>query len=193
MFLTFHLSTFSLNSLNKLAKKACHGQNSEIRKQYNRMRNQVKKLVDKERKEFERNISRDAKKKPKVIWNYIKAKSKTRVTIEDLHVDPTDSASPRVKDDGLKANILSDFFASVFSREANTQIPEVTPTTVEIPMPRLEITTEAIRKILSELRTDKSPGMDSVHPAFLKNLSEEMAHPLKLIFEQSLASGKEGR
>lgn len=175
---------------NKLAKKACHGQNPEIRKKYNRIRNKVKKLVERERKDFEKSISRDAKKKPKVIWNYIKSKSKTKVTIENLHIDPLDPASPKVKDATLKANILSEFFASVFCNEDDSSIPDVMPTEIEFPMPRLEITEEGITAILKDLKSDKSPGLDKVHPAFLKNLCVELAVPLKLIFDQSLTSGE---
>jgi len=39
------------------------------------------------------------------------------------------------------------------------------------------------------LKVDKSPGYDNIHPRALKEMKEVVLHPLKVIFEKSLASG----
>ncbi|KAK3086726.1 hypothetical protein FSP39_022531 [Pinctada imbricata] len=40
--------------------------------------------------------------------------------------------------------------------------------------------------MLGKLRQDKSPGLDCLHPMFLKELSKEIAIPLQIIFNKSL-------
>ena len=56
---------------NTLSRKAISTKDPEIRKQYNRTRNQVKKLTRRLRKEFENDISKRAKSNPKLVWQYI--------------------------------------------------------------------------------------------------------------------------
>jgi hypothetical protein len=47
------------------------------------------------------------KENPKVIWKYIKSKSKTRDGISDLHMNPADTKSPKTDIDEEKAKILA--------------------------------------------------------------------------------------
>jgi hypothetical protein len=63
----------------------------EIGKKYNRVRNQVKSHVNKPEKKYEKDLVQRAKENPKVIWKYIKSKSKTRDGISDLHMNPADT------------------------------------------------------------------------------------------------------
>ena len=57
-------------------------------------------------------------------------------------------------------------------------------------MPTLSITEDDIRKLLENLKIDKSPGLDELHPRLLKELSSSLAIPLKLIFDSSLDAKK---
>jgi hypothetical protein len=60
---------------NSLSKKVVNtSRDTDIRKQYNRVRNRVKKEVDKMRKKFELELSEKAKTNSKAIWSYIKSK-----------------------------------------------------------------------------------------------------------------------
>ena len=69
------------------------------------------------KKKLEKGLSENAKKTPKAIWSYIKSKSKTREGIGDLHTNPEDTNSEKTEDNKEKANILSDYFANVFTNE----------------------------------------------------------------------------
>jgi len=42
---------------------------------------------------------------------------------------------------------------------------------------------------LQELKTDKSPGPDGLHPMLLKSCADELCHPLSLIFQKSYDTG----
>jgi hypothetical protein len=63
---------------NSLSRRAIRTKDPEDRKAYNIVRNQVKKMTRNLRKKFENDIATKEKTNPKVIWNYIKSKSKTR-------------------------------------------------------------------------------------------------------------------
>ena len=54
----------------------------------------------------------------------------------------------------------------------------------------LKITTKGVEKLLGELKINKAPGPDGVNPHILKMCAEEIAPILKIIFQQSIATGK---
>ena len=67
--------------------------------------------------EYEKKIARNAKEDPKAIWRYINSKSKTKEGIGNLLQDPTDKNSKIVETDKEKAEVLANYFSSVFIRE----------------------------------------------------------------------------
>ena len=52
------------------------------------------------------------------------------------------------------------------------------------------ITNEDMKQALKSLKPNKSPGPDGIHPRILKELSEELAYPLRLLFEKTISCGK---
>jgi rubrerythrin len=58
-----------------LSKMAITSRDPEIRKKYNRVRNQVKSHVNKLKNKYGKDLVQRAKENPKVIWKYIKSKS----------------------------------------------------------------------------------------------------------------------
>ncbi|CAG2203305.1 unnamed protein product [Mytilus edulis] len=171
---------------NILSKKIVTNQDPEIRAEYNRVRNKTKSSVNKLKKKFEKGLSENAKANPKAIWSYVKSKSKTREGIGDLHTDPDDTKSPKTDDDKEKAEILSEYFASVFTQEPDDEIPVPNPINIENELTDLIINKDMIMKHLKKLKIDKSPGPDKLHPRLLRETMESIAEPLSLIFNQSL-------
>ena len=173
---------------NRLSKKFIRTKKQEDRNKYNRARNKVTKLVRKSRKLYERNLAKEAKTNPKKIWKYINSKSKSRTGIGDLCRDPLDNKSEKTEDDGEKANILADFFSSVYSTEKDSTIPELAKKQVETEWTQIQIKVEEVEQILSNLKPDKSPGPDNLSPRLLKEMAKEIAIPLTIIFKKSLES-----
>ncbi len=173
-----------------LSRKFVQTKDPEIRKRYNHIRNKVTKEVRKARKNFERNLAKEAKTNPKKIWKYINSKSKTREGIGELCKDPTDPKSEKTDKDEEKANILADYFSSVFTNEAEGALPNIPTKQITQNWKKIEIKEEVIGKLLKELKEDKSPGMDKMHPTLLKELNQELSKPLSLIFRKSLEEAK---
>ena len=108
-----------------------------MRLEYNRVRNQVKNMVNKLKKKYEKVLSQKAKENPKALWSYIKSNSKTREGIGDLHVDPDDIKSIKTEDNKVKANILSEYCSSVFTKEPEGDVPVPNDIMVQQDMPAL--------------------------------------------------------
>ncbi|CAC5371801.1 unnamed protein product [Mytilus coruscus] len=167
-------------SQRKKGNKSAITQNNdpEVRKEYNKIRNQVKSRVNKLKWEYEKNLSEKAKENPKAIWSYIKSNTKTKEGIGDLHTDPEDTKTDKTEDKSTKAKILVDYFSSVFTNEPDGEVltPNQVPVTNE--MPKQKIKEEVVLKHLSALKIDKSPGMDKLHPRLLKEIAESITKPL---------------
>ena len=81
--------------------------------------------------QYEIDLARQSKLKPKVIWDYINKKTKIKTSIGDLYINQETANSPKTENDLEKAEILSDYFSNVFVIEPEGQaIPK---------LPRLEV------------------------------------------------------
>ena len=49
------------------------------------------------------------------------------------------------------------------------------------------ITTDEMKKLLTSLNSNKSPGTDELHPRLLKECASSLALPLKLLFDKTIA------
>ncbi|XP_062579140.1 uncharacterized protein LOC134245717 [Saccostrea cucullata] len=155
---------------NALARKYLVHKDPDVRRNYNRTRNKAGKLVRKARKKYEKNLAKEAKSNSKRIWQYINSKSKSRQGIADLCTDPRDPKSEKTDDDETKANILAYFFSSVFTKEPDGEVPQLKARNIQIQWEQRYIKEETVKKILRELKVDKSPGLDNFHPRFLMEL-----------------------
>ena len=135
---------------------------------------------------FEKRIASKVKVNPKLFWNYVNDKLKSRQPVSDLRKENGELTT----NDEEKAQVLNDFFSSVFTREDQTNIPEPTQREVPKPLTKVNFTAANIEKRLLKLKTSKSPGPDGLHPRILKELAKEISKPLQDIFTTSLREGK---
>ncbi|CAC5386630.1 unnamed protein product [Mytilus coruscus] len=92
------------------------------------------------------------------------------------------------KTQNQKAKLLVEYFSSVFTKEPDGVVPSPTPVLVTNVMSNQKIKEEVVLKHLNALKIDKSPGMDKLHPRLLKEITESLANPLCIIYNQSLES-----
>ena len=89
-----------------------------------------------------------------------------------------------------RAEALNDFFATTFTVEDTSSIPDSDGEqfTGEH-LNTFEITPVKVLKKLQDLNPGKTPGLDGWHPLFLKNVADLIAEPLAILFQKSLNAG----
>jgi len=87
--------------------------------------------------------------------------------------------------DDCKAEILCNFFSSVFSEEKYNDFThlEINKCTYVSEVPLFQV--DDITSRLLKLNANKSAGPDGIHPKILCETSNQIAYPLKLLFETS--------
>ena len=106
-------------------------------------------------------------------------------SIPSLHSVPLDEDSMLVDKNSEKANILNQYFASVYTVEPSGNIPTIPSKQVE-KQNDIVITRGIVKKLFSDLNVNKSQGPDGIEPRFLKEASEELCSPLSMIFRESI-------
>ena len=155
-----------------------------------RCRNQVRRLTRKAVKQQEKDIAEKAKSNM-VFWKVINSKTKMRSAIPALYTTSQHDTKKMTNNDREKAKILGNFFSSVYTKE-----PEWKWILDEDEKPRvrkelmLEITKEAVREKLTKVKSNKSPGPDTMHTRVVKEMVDGLVSPFYLIFKLSIKLGK---
>jgi len=145
-------------------------------------RNEVKSMVRAAQATYERQLIDKFSANPKALYGYVRDKSKCKQKIGPLTKPDGSSTSS----DGEVAEVLNDYFQSVFTSESDTvelshdgvaQLSEVSITELEV------------FEALSSLKPNKAPGPDNLNPQVLKYCAGSLAKPLFLLFTESLNTG----
>ena len=84
---------------------------------------------------------------------------------------------------------MNNFYTSVFNKkteETGTTLPMRT----QQKMLDIQISEEMVLKAIRKLKTNKSPGPDGLHPRVIKEIAENIAPALTMIFRKSLETGQ---
>ncbi len=152
---------------------------------YCKARNTATSEVRKAKRLFEQKLASEIKDNPKSFWKYVRAKTKVKQGVSDLLKEDGSYAHS----DSDKAEELNKFFASVFTMESDTDIPDPEPKHQGDNFSSMEVTKEEVMKKLRELNPTKSPGPDGIHPKVLRETANVIAYPLSLVFNKSLSEG----
>ena len=86
--------------------------------------------------------------------------------------------------------MMNNAFQSVFVTEnPEEELPEVVDRYQGPVIDKIEVSVTQVSKLLSDVNIHKSMGPDGIHPRFLKECYKEIAEPITLIIEESLATG----
>ena len=151
--------------------------------EYRQYDKKVRRMIREAKNKFEKKIADGGNSK--AFYAYIKKKSKGRSAVGPLKNEKQEI----VTDDGEMANLLNDFFSSVFTRENGAQTPPAEATDAPA-MSRVRITEWEVRKKIRRLRQEAATGPDEMGPRLLQELENELAKPLTAIFRASMETGE---
>ncbi len=147
---------------------------------YKRVRNDVNSSIRKDKKEFTDRLLKNFKESRKAFYGYVRSKQSVKARV--LQVRKEDESL--TGNDQETAEELCKFFQSVFLEEG--QEPILGLRKKEGVMEGVEITPEEVYMKLKELKGDKSPGPDGIHPMVLKRMANVLSVPLAILYNRSL-------
>jgi hypothetical protein len=102
-------------------------------KEFVRSRNKVKTMVEKAKIQMEKEIAENAKVNPKKFWQYANSKRKTKSGIGELKTTNSNGEVDTAKTDKEKAEVLANFYSSVFTRKPDGDIPQLEACQIQYP------------------------------------------------------------
>ena len=167
-----------------LYKKFLVSKNGRDYLKYLQTRNLCNRQIKNAKQDFEKKLSKECKQNPKCFWKYVQSKSKSKVGISPL----MDKNGKLSESDQEKANTLNDFFSDVFTREKMDNVPHIETaqwSNGEL-LKNVEISKESVKLKLNKLNPNKAQGPDAIPARMLKELSDELAEPLSILFNKSV-------
>ena len=130
-------------------------------------------------------LSEESKQKPIQFWKYVNSKLKAMARIPPLN-NPEGMFTVSDKE---KAESLNSFFSSIFVDEDLANMPEIRYIFTGDSLDTLHVSKDVVLNKLNNLDPGKLPGPDNWHPYFPKELSEELSHPLSILYNKSIKEG----
>ena len=166
-----------------------HYLNTKDVNSYNRYiqaRNTASHAIRNARRRFESSLAYECKSNNKAVWNHVNSQKKSGG--KNLQLQKGDGSF--TKDDASTAEVLNQKYYDTFTKENMEELPSINskPQLISL-LSFFKVTREQVLQVLKDLRIDKSPGVDGIHPHILKELSDSISYPLSLIFQDLIKSG----
>jgi ribonuclease P/MRP protein subunit RPP40 len=173
----------ALREKQKAFKQLKQTGDEEDRQIYKICRRKFKYVSRKRKKEIEEKLAKDINKKPKDFFAYANGNKKVSAQLGPIE----DSEGNMVYDNEGMANILNDFFVSVFNDSFKEGV--LTDSNSISCMQEFEFSRDEIVYHLKRIKPFKAPGPDDIYPRVLVECAEEIGDMLNSIFNSSLKTG----
>ena len=174
----------AINNRNSAWKKYKYCRKPENWEVYKEKRNQATTTIRSSKAHHERNIALNMKTNPKAFWRFVKSTTGTRES--DSILQKTDGTSAIEDED--KAEVLNQFFSSVFTEERE-ELPHAVQQTSSL-LDDMTFTEETVSKYIKKLKVDKAAGPDDIPPRILQETQLESSKILSIIFNKSMQEGR---
>ena len=173
--------------------------------QYIKCRDQTTKDVRNAKREYENKLAKECKSNPKAFHRYCNFKQKTKKHIIKLR----NNEGNLVMSEKENANMLNEYFQSVFNKEEDSpelilnqackwlygeDVPKPfdfnTPDIMKEDDGDITVSVNEIIELLALIDPNKSSVPPCIHPRIPKELPEEVAIPVHVIFQCSLDQGQ---
>ena len=164
------------------------GQLKQAWDKYTRKRNSSKAINRKAIKDYEEKLSQNIKRDSKSFYSYMRSKQKRKDKVGPLKND----LGKIITEEEEAAEMLNSYFGSVLTQENTQDIPEAKKLfkgTEDQKLADVYITEEMVVEMLGNLKEDKTPGIDEIHPKFLKEVRYEIGASLSGFFNESIKTG----
>ena len=155
---------------------------------YRRINKECQFAIKEAVRRYENNLAMNAKKNPKLVYNYINGKMTVNNSIKALNITSSNSITTDATE---IANYLNDYFKSVFNKDVNSNFPEFFYKTTKVcdPDPVEMFSINKITNTLANLDPNKSMGPDLINSLVLKSCAKAFSLPIPLIFHESFVTG----
>jgi len=145
--------------------------------------------IRKSKAQIELRLAIVVRDKKKCFYKYLNHKKRAKENLHPL----LDWGENTANKDDEKAEVLSAFFVSVFNSQTGysqgTQTPLLEDRDGAQNKPPI-IQEEAVKDLLCHLDAYRSMGLDGIHARVLRELAEELAKPLFIMYQQSWLTGE---
>ena len=89
------------------------------------------------------------------------------------------------------AETLNEQYFDTFTKEDTTNIPDIESKPLQTdPLSTFNVTRDRVLKVIRNLKVNKSPGIDKIHPRVLKEMDETISYPVTIIYKKSIEESK---
>ena len=145
--------------------------------------------MKKAKRYFEKKLAENIKTDPKSFNAYTISKTRTKDSIGPL----VDFMGEVITDSIQAANLLNDYFASVYNDEEMGNLPDpvniFTKAVVES-LQNVEFITAVVHEKISKMKRNKAPGIDNFNSSMLREIASSIASPLCEIFKGCIEMGE---
>ena len=155
------------------------------REEYRKRVNETKKKIKNKKNALERRIVQHRKSNPKSFYAYINSAKKTRGKIGPLkNGDGELITAPKEQ-----AEILNEFYSSVFTT-GGASVEKQGERGEGGRLDDVIITESKVISVIEGLKENSACGPDGIPPRVIKELKNELARPLAILFRKSMDTGK---
>ena len=176
----------SIQKKHKAWKRYIHTMDRRDYLKYCKARNECTKITHSAKKTYESSIIQNVKEDSKGFWSYVRDQTRSRTTVSDLK----DTNGQMICEDKEKADLLKNFFASVFVNEPTGPLPVFDVRYHGVPVTQIKTDSEMLKKLLKNMNISKSMGPDGCHPRLFRETADIISTPLETVFDKTFNEGK---